>query len=130
MLWNRNDLFIAVLFQDPNPELDPDHTKLYKILAFTVKSSIVSQKVSLSFLFCFIFLTFVYDPDPNPVPESELEPNAGSVKAKSCGSDSGSSTLQLPSAEEKCLSMKQTKFFGNKQKIYLQHHEAFTVVVI
>jgi hypothetical protein len=68
-------------------------------------------------------------PDPNPVPEL-----SGSVRAKgcgSCGSGSNYTTLQQTSAEVKCLSIKLITIIGKtKLKIYLKHHEVFTVAVI
>ena len=60
-IWNR----IQTIFS----------TALKKIVQFSLRNSIVSVKVGLSFLnfftvFTFVFL-FVLDPDPNPVPESK-----------------------------------------------------------
>jgi hypothetical protein len=54
-------------------KLDSFSTTKYltKILPFSARSSIVSQKVGLYFLFLIFVLHFMFDPSPNPVPEPE-----------------------------------------------------------
>jgi hypothetical protein len=60
--------FVPVLVPVPDPDSFSSTENLYKIFPFSVRISIVSQKVGLYF---FYFLTFVLHFMLDPVPEPE-----------------------------------------------------------
>ncbi len=71
---------------------------------FNVRSSIVSQKVVISFWIFLRFFTFVFhfmlNPDSDPERRIRMHSISGSNKAKSCGSYGSGSTTLVGSVEK------------------------------